>query len=57
MRQRLVAHVVDAGGELRPQPEEIEDLRWFRRDALPALPHRSTIAYQMIDSLLNQPGK
>lgn len=46
-----------AGGELRPQPEEIEDLCWFRRDALPALPHRSTIAYQMIDSLLNQPGK
>lgn len=48
-----------AGGELRPQPEEIEDLRWFRRDALPALPHPSTIAYQMIAELtgLFQPDR
>ena len=40
-----------AGGELRPQPGEIEDLQWFARDALPALPHPATIAYRMIRSL------
>ena len=27
-----------AGGELRPDPTEIEDVRWFAVDALPDLP-------------------
>jgi NAD+ diphosphatase len=40
-----------ASGELQPQIGEIEDLRWFRKDRLPALPHPSTIAYQMIKDL------
>ncbi|MEW5903547.1 MAG: NAD(+) diphosphatase [Pseudomonadota bacterium] len=37
-----------AGGELVLQAEEIEDARWFRRDALPGLPHASTLAGRMI---------
>lgn len=41
-----------ASGELRPQVDEIEDLRWFKRDELPALPHPSTIAFQMIQDVL-----
>lgn len=41
-----------ADGELTPQPEEIEDAGWFTRDRLPALPHPSSIARRMIDSLL-----
>lgn len=45
-----------AGGELRRQVEEIEDLRWFRKDGLPQLPHPSSIAYRMIRSILAGPG-
>lgn len=41
-----------AGGELCPQAGEIEDLRWFEIDRLPALPHPSTIAFQMIQGFL-----
>ncbi len=39
-------------GELCPQPGEIEDLQWFKADALPTLPHSSSIAYQMIQKVL-----
>lgn len=39
-----------AGGELVLQAEEIEDARWFRRDNLPELPHRSTLAFRMISA-------
>lgn len=37
-----------AGGDLVPQAGEIEDIGWFPLDALPLLPHPSTIAAQMI---------
>lgn len=37
-----------AGGDLVLQPEEIEDARWFSRDALPGLPHPATLAGRMI---------
>ena len=40
-------------GELRPDPEEIVDVSWFRRDdALPALPPEVSIARRLIDSWL-----
>ena len=41
-----------AGGELRAQPGEIEDVRWFDKTDLPALPHPSTLAFQMISAWL-----
>lgn len=39
-------------GELCPQPGEIEDLQWFKPDALPVLPHPSSIACQMVQEVL-----
>ncbi len=44
------------GGELVLQENEIEDAQWFRRDALPILPHSSTLAYRMIRAWLDEPA-
>lgn len=38
-----------AGGELRPDPSEIADVRWFPVDALPELPTTVSIARRLID--------
>jgi NAD+ diphosphatase len=39
-------------GELRRQEEELEDLAWFHRDALPRIPPPVTIARTLIDAWL-----
>jgi NAD+ diphosphatase len=39
-----------AGGELRVDPGEIVEARWFRRDALPRIPPSLSIARRLIDS-------
>jgi len=39
-----------AGGELRPDPAEIADVRWFPLDALPDLPSPVSIARRLIDT-------
>jgi NAD+ diphosphatase len=39
-----------AGGELRPDPAEIADVRWFGVDALPDLPSPVSIARRLIDT-------
>jgi NAD+ diphosphatase len=39
-----------AGGDLRPDPSEIADVRWFPLDALPDLPSTVSIARQLIDT-------
>jgi NAD+ diphosphatase len=36
-------------GELRPDGTEIEDAKWFSRDALPALPGRASISRYLIE--------
>lgn len=41
-----------AGGELTPDPAEIEAAGWFRRDALPTLPDPVSIARRLIDAAL-----
>ncbi|MCP4119315.1 MAG: NAD(+) diphosphatase [Desulfobacteraceae bacterium] len=41
-----------AGGDIIPDPGEIEDARWFHRDALPKLPSRISIARKLIDNFL-----
>lgn len=47
----MVAYLADhLEGELRPDPAEIEDARWFRLDALPALPSALSIARWMLDA-------
>jgi NAD+ diphosphatase len=36
-------------GIIIPQPEEIEDAKWFSIDALPLLPHPVSVARKLID--------
>jgi NAD+ diphosphatase len=43
-----------AGGEITPQPSEIEDAGWFSPDALPELPDHLSIARQLIDARCRQ---
>ncbi|MCL2069785.1 MAG: NAD(+) diphosphatase [Treponema sp.] len=38
-----------AGGEIRPDGIEIEDARWFPRDALPSLPGPGTMSRRLIE--------
>jgi NAD+ diphosphatase len=40
------------GGELRKDPEEIEDAGWYSVDELPVLPPRVSIARAMIDQFV-----
>ena len=47
----MVAFFADyAGGTINPDPLEIEDVKWFSRSALPALPEPVSIARQLIDA-------
>jgi NAD+ diphosphatase len=46
-----------AGGDLRPQPGEIEDAAWFRPDALPLLPSPMSIARRLIESFLSRSSR
>ncbi len=41
-----------ASGELAADEDELEDLRWFTRDALPVLPPPASIARRLLDSWL-----
>ena len=45
-----------AGGEIEPDPEEIEDARWFSPNHLPALPHPMSIARALIEDFLRRAG-
>jgi NAD+ diphosphatase len=42
------------GGELNPDPSELEDARWFTRDNLPQLPSPISIARWMLDAALEK---
>ncbi|SIQ90854.1 NAD(+) diphosphatase [Aquipseudomonas alcaligenes] len=42
-------HAEYVGGEIVPQPEEIEDSRWFAINQLPPLPMQRSIARYLID--------
>lgn len=41
-------------GDLRLQPEEIEDARWFPLDSLPVLPNPVSIAHRLINATLEK---
>ncbi|MCG6933283.1 MAG: NAD(+) diphosphatase [Gallionella sp.] len=43
-----------AGGDIKPDPLEIEDAQWFPCSALPALPEPVSIARQLIDAACRQ---
>ncbi|HLM66349.1 MAG TPA: NAD(+) diphosphatase, partial [Longimicrobium sp.] len=45
-----------AGGDLRPDPAEIEDVAWFEPDALPPVPPAMSLARAMIDAWVRDHG-
>lgn len=45
------------GGELRPDPAELADARWFALDALPQMPPRLSIARALIDATVRRLGE
>lgn len=45
-----------AGGELRPDPAELSDARWFAVDELPLVPPRISISRQLIDDWVRRRG-
>jgi NAD+ diphosphatase len=50
----MLAFVAEyASGELRPNPAELTDARWFGIDELPQLPGRFSISRALIDSVLD----
>lgn len=54
----MIGFVADyAGGEIRIDPTEIEDARWFTLDDLPLLPGRLSIARALIDDFLARIGR
>ena len=42
----------EGGGEIVPQPGEIEEARWFYHDELPSLPGRASISRRLIESVV-----
>jgi NAD+ diphosphatase len=49
----MIAFFADyAGGDIVPQPEEIEDAQWFDVDSLPGLPFPISISRWLIDAAL-----
>lgn len=46
-----------AGGDLRVDTRELEDARWFHRDALPLLPPPLSIARKLIEAWLARPAR
>lgn len=54
----MIGFVADyAGGEIRIDPSEIEDARWFGPDDLPLLPSRLSIARALVDDFLARIGR
>jgi NAD+ diphosphatase len=47
-------HAEYESGDIVPQPDEIEDARWFRIDDLPPLPANRSIARYLIEAYLAQ---
>ena len=45
-----------AGGELTPEPGEIEDAGWYTANDLPQLPPKTSIARAMIDDFVQRQG-
>ena len=51
----MIAFFADyAGGDIVPQPEEIEDAQWFDVDALPDLPMAISISRWLIDAAVRE---
>jgi NAD+ diphosphatase len=48
----IAFHARYAGGEVRPDPAELEDARWFDFEALPSLPEPIHISRRLIDATI-----
>lgn len=46
----MAFHAEFAGGDVRADPSELEEARWFSVDALPDLPEGVHISRQLIDA-------
>jgi len=46
-----------AGGEIRPDPSELADARWFTVDTFPRLPDSLTVARRLINWFAEGPGR
>ncbi len=54
----MVAFLAEyAGGEIRCQEDEIVDAQWFPVNHLPALPHRLSVARQLIDYAVTEANR
>ena len=54
----MIAFTADyAGGELTPEPGEIEAAGWYAPDDLPPLPPRVSVARRMIDDFVEESGR
>lgn len=49
-------HARYAGGQIRRDEDEMEDVRWFRREELPELPPPVSIARRLIEAFLEGTG-
>lgn len=49
-------HATYAGGDIRIDPKEIGDAKWFRYDALPTIPPKLSIARALIDDWVRRCG-
>jgi len=54
----MIAFAADyAGGELKPDPTEIQDAAWFEPERLPTLPGKISISRRLIDAVLSDIAK
>lgn len=53
--QLMLAYTAEyAGGEIKVQEEELFEAKWFKRDALPAIPRPGSVAYNLIHGLFKE---
>ena len=53
--QLMVAFKADwQSGDLHPDDGEINELRWFKRDQLPVIPGKGSVAYNLITGSFRQ---
>jgi NAD+ diphosphatase len=53
----MVGFVADwASGEIRLDPDEMEDARWFTPETIPELPHPMSIARALIEDFIERVG-
>ena len=53
----MVGFIADwESGDIRLEPDELEDARWFTPETMPDLPHRMSIARALIEDFIKRVG-